>query len=173
MLFMGEEWGTAKPFPFFCDFSGELGEAVRKGRREEFKHDPALLAVEGRAEVPDPQADATFDSAKLDWSEIDQAPHRATLAWYRRILDVRQHHIAPLTAKIMHGGTYAPIGSLAVSVIWQATPDTTLRLDVNLKAEGQRGFAPVEGSVIWQEGAGDASEALGPWSVRCSVSGAS
>ncbi len=72
MLFMGEEWGTAKPFPFFCDFSGELGEAVRRGRREEFKHDPALLTHEGPAEIPDPQAETTFSSAKLDWSEIDR-----------------------------------------------------------------------------------------------------
>ena len=173
MLFMGEEWGTAKPFPFFCDFSGELGEAVRKGRREEFKHDPALRAVEGRAEVPDPQSVATFESAKLDWTEIDQAPHRTTLEWYRRILEVRKHHIAPLTAKIMRGGTYVPIGSLAVSVTWQATAEVTLRLDINLKAEEQRGFAPADDRVVWQEGAGDASGTLGPWSIRCSVSGAS
>ena len=36
LLFMGEEWGCQQPFLFFCDFEGELGEAVRKGRREEF-----------------------------------------------------------------------------------------------------------------------------------------
>ena len=31
MLFMGEEWGAAQPFLFFCDFSGELaaGRAQR------------------------------------------------------------------------------------------------------------------------------------------------
>ncbi len=46
----------------------------------------------------------------------------------------------------MHGGTYVPIGSLAVSVTWQATAGVTLRLDVNLKAEEQHGFAPVDGS---------------------------
>ena len=169
MLFMGEEWGTAKPFPFFCDFSGELGEAVRKGRREEFSHDPALRADEGRGEIPDPQADATFQSAKLDWSEIDHAPHRATLEWYRRLLAVRKDRIAPRTAKIMCGGTSVTIGTLAVSVRWQATPDETLRLDINLKAEEQRGFPPDDGLVIWQEGACGALGALGPWSVRCSV----
>ena len=41
MLFMGEEWGAASPFPFFCDFSGELAEVVRKGRREEFSRFPS------------------------------------------------------------------------------------------------------------------------------------
>ena len=40
MLFMGEEWGATSPFPFFCDFTGELAEAVRKGRREEFSRFP-------------------------------------------------------------------------------------------------------------------------------------
>ena len=40
MLFMGEEWGAKQPFLFFCDFSGELAEAVRKGRREEFSRFP-------------------------------------------------------------------------------------------------------------------------------------
>ncbi len=169
MLFMGEEWGTAKPFPFFCDFSGELGEAVRKGRREEFKHDPALLAGEGRAEIPDPQADATFASAKLDWSEIARPPHRAALEWYKRILGVRKEHIAPLTARILRGGAYVPIGALAVSVLWQATDGVRLRLDINLKPEEQRGFSAADGLVIWQEGTSDPCGALGPWSLRCSV----
>ncbi len=31
MLFMGEEWGARTPFPFFCDFDGELAEAIRQG----------------------------------------------------------------------------------------------------------------------------------------------
>ena len=35
MLFMGEEWAAAQPFPFFAIWT-ELAEAVRKGRREEF-----------------------------------------------------------------------------------------------------------------------------------------
>ena len=36
MLFMGEEWGSRTPFPFFCGFEGDLAEAVRKGRRREY-----------------------------------------------------------------------------------------------------------------------------------------
>ena len=40
MLFMGEEWGAEQPFPFFCDFHGQLADAIRKGRREEFSHFP-------------------------------------------------------------------------------------------------------------------------------------
>ena len=36
LLFMGEEWGSRQPFPFFCDFKGELADAVRNGRKREF-----------------------------------------------------------------------------------------------------------------------------------------
>ena len=50
MLFMGEEWGSKAPFPFFCDFRGELADAVRQGRRREFAGDYAKYGDE----VPDP-----------------------------------------------------------------------------------------------------------------------
>ena len=31
MLFMGEEWGAAQPFPFFCDFGPELADRRAQG----------------------------------------------------------------------------------------------------------------------------------------------
>ena len=164
MLFMGEEWGTGRPFPFFCDFAGALGEAVRQGRREEFRHDPTLLAGH---DVPDPQAEATFLSAKLDWSEIGQPAHRATLAWYRRLLEVRGERIVPLLPAIGHGGTFIETGHLAVTVRWQAGP-MMLRLDANLKAVAQADFETCSGETIWQEGK-TAASILGPWTVRWSV----
>ena len=52
MLFMGEEWGSTKPFPFFCDFRGDLAEAVRSGRRKEFADAYARYGDE----IPDPIA---------------------------------------------------------------------------------------------------------------------
>ncbi len=33
LMFMGDEWGAREPFPFFCDFKGDLADAVRNGRR--------------------------------------------------------------------------------------------------------------------------------------------
>src|SRR6266852_4051700 len=39
LLFMGEEWASERPFLFFCDFAGELAQAVREGRQREFAHD--------------------------------------------------------------------------------------------------------------------------------------
>ncbi len=35
LLFMGDEFRAPSLFPFFCDFSGELGAAVEEGRRRE------------------------------------------------------------------------------------------------------------------------------------------
>lgn len=91
MMFMGEEWGTTSPFPFFCDFSGDLAEAVRQGRRAEFRS-----AYEKYGdEIPDPLSEATFRSAQLDWSELDQATHRARLALVQKLLTIRQAAIIP------------------------------------------------------------------------------
>ena len=79
LLFMGEEWGSARPFPFFCDFHGDLAQAVRNGRREEFKSAYAVLGDD----IPDPLAEDTFRSAMLDWEA------RATPAGQRRLTLVR------------------------------------------------------------------------------------
>ena len=54
MLFMGEEWGSKVPFPFFCDFKGGLAEAVRKGRRNEYAWAYATYGDD----VPDPLSEA-------------------------------------------------------------------------------------------------------------------
>src|SRR5690606_37382395 len=61
MLFMGEEWNARQPFQFFCDFSGELGDDVRRGRREEFRDFPR--------DVPEPQDEKTFLASKLRWED--------------------------------------------------------------------------------------------------------
>lgn len=82
MLWMGEEWGASTPWQFFSDHSGELGEAVRKGRRAEF-------ASHGwdTEDVPDPQAESTFQASKLSW---DEASGSALLAWYRALIALRR-----------------------------------------------------------------------------------
>jgi maltooligosyltrehalose trehalohydrolase len=85
MLFMGEEWGADTPWQYFTDHVEPwLAEAVAKGRREEF-------ASHGwAADVPDPQAGATFLRSKLDWSQHGQAGHRDILAWYTELIAMRR-----------------------------------------------------------------------------------
>jgi maltooligosyltrehalose trehalohydrolase len=85
MLFQGEEWGASSPFPYFTDHQDpELAEAVRRGRTHEFE------AFGWRPDqVPDPQAESTFRSAVLDWSEREREPHAEILAWYRALSRLR------------------------------------------------------------------------------------
>ena len=114
MLFMGEEWGARQPFPYFCDFDGELAEAVRKGRREEFAQFPEFADPAMVARIPDPIAKATFQSAKLDWSRIN-ADH---LAFYRAALAARRaHRPAASAGDRARRSTFVILGEQAVSVV--------------------------------------------------------
>ncbi|MGE5767337.1 MAG: malto-oligosyltrehalose trehalohydrolase, partial [Bacteroidota bacterium] len=60
LLFMGEDWGETHPFAFFTDFHGELADAVREGRRREFRRFPAFADPAARERIPDPNAENTF-----------------------------------------------------------------------------------------------------------------
>jgi maltooligosyltrehalose trehalohydrolase len=86
MLFMGEEWGASTPFPFFADHQDpQVARATIEGRRREFE------AFGWRAQdIPDPQVEATFAAARLDWAELDREPHRAVLDWHRQLAALRR-----------------------------------------------------------------------------------
>lgn len=90
LVFMGQEWASTSPFLFFSDHEGELGEAVRKGRREEFKTFSAFADPAVRDAIPDPQAKSTFEASKLVWDERERAPHVRVLATYRAMLNLRR-----------------------------------------------------------------------------------
>jgi malto-oligosyltrehalose trehalohydrolase len=169
MLFMGEEWGAAQPFPFFCDFGPELADAVRNGRREEFARFPEFRDRKMRERIPDPMAEETFASAKLRWDDIEQMPHAEWLDWYRRILAVRRAEIVPHLAEIRTGGRYEVLGAGAVLVRWTLGASRMLVLAANLTAGPATGFPAKAGRVLWQEGEAGADDTLGPWAVRWSV----
>ncbi len=170
MLFMGEEWQAAQPFPFFCDFSGELAEAVRKGRREEFAKFPEFQDEATRERIPDPQAQATFAAAKLDWGDIERPPHAGWLDWYRRILPRRRQAIVPMLKDGIPGGAghYRILSDGAVVVTWRLRGEDDLTLAANLSDAGVAGFPPLSGTLLWQEGDVD-DDAFGPWTVRWSL----
>jgi maltooligosyltrehalose trehalohydrolase len=106
LLFMGEEWGCRQPFLFFCDFGGELGEAVRNGRREEFKRFASF-----KSEIPDPLAESTFRKSVLDWNKRDAT----WLAHYKKLLQLRARAIAP---RNFGPGKYRMLGERAFEVRW-------------------------------------------------------
>jgi maltooligosyltrehalose trehalohydrolase len=158
MLFMGEEWGATQPFLFFCDFSGELAGAVRKGRREEFSRFPEFADPKRVAKIPDPLAESTFLASKLDWNRVD-AKH---LAYFRELLKARRDHIRPLLPSIRRGGNAQVVGDQAVRVTWQAG-ERQLVLDANLSSSPVI-FPAVAATPFWF--CGDASASFGPWTVR-------
>nr|WP_314073734.1 malto-oligosyltrehalose trehalohydrolase [uncultured Roseococcus sp.] len=84
LIFQGEEAGLDTPFPFFCDFSGDLAEAVRKGRAEEFSHFFAKAS-----DLPDPLDRGTMELAKLPWNCMTPealAPFQALTAQRRKMV---------------------------------------------------------------------------------------
>jgi maltooligosyltrehalose trehalohydrolase len=86
MLFMGEEWGARTPWQFFSYFPDPaLQDAVRDGRTAEFAEHGW-----GDAEVPDPNAEATFVDSKLDWDEAADEPHATLLRVHRELIALRK-----------------------------------------------------------------------------------
>ncbi len=86
MLFMGEEWGSTRPFQFFSSHpEPELARATAEGRKAEF-------AEHGwdADSVPDPQDPATFRRSKLDWAETGKPEHAELQDFYRTLIRLRR-----------------------------------------------------------------------------------
>jgi maltooligosyltrehalose trehalohydrolase len=171
MLFMGEEWNARQPFLFFCDFHGELAEAVRRGRREEFKRFPEFADPAARERIPDPQDPATFHASKLRWEQRQLPESAAALRWYRRALEVRRAHIVPLMREITQAGEWRVMGEGAVYLRWQSARGRELRLSANLSTRAQE-FPYDDGRVLWHEGDKPQEMVLAPWSVRWTLTDA-
>jgi malto-oligosyltrehalose trehalohydrolase len=157
MLFMGEEWGSKRLFPFFCDFHGVLADAVRKGRRKEF----AGAYAKYSDEIPDPLDKSTFQSAILDWESRHRSPGRERLALVQRLLAIRRREVIPRLAGARFGDADAADNGL-LTASWRMGDGATLRLLANLSP---RAIAHKPGQMtstpIW----GETSEMIPPWSV--------
>jgi maltooligosyltrehalose trehalohydrolase len=158
MLFMGEEWGSKVPFPFFCDFGGDLADSVRKGRRVEL----AWAYEEYGDEVPDALDRSTRDSAVLDWSERDKPEARKRLALVRDLLKVRQQQIVPRLAGAAFGEAHAtPDGLLTAH--WRMSDGALLQLVANMSDQAASHPTEMpEGTLIWGRELGDR---VPPWTA--------
>ncbi|MFN2432448.1 MAG: malto-oligosyltrehalose trehalohydrolase [Gemmatimonadota bacterium] len=84
LLFMGEEYGETNPFLYFVSHGDPaLVEAVRDGRRREF------AAFAWRGEIPDPQAEETFERSRIDPDQAARPGHAELLRLYRDLLGLR------------------------------------------------------------------------------------
>jgi maltooligosyltrehalose trehalohydrolase len=162
MLFMGEEWGSKARFPFFCDFPGDLANAVRAGRRREY----AWAYARYGDEVPDPLVPATFRSAVLDWDARNTADGRKRLALVRQLLTIRHKEITPRLAGATFGDAQPDDNGL-LTASWRIGDDATLRLLANLSNTAiAKGPEETTGTAIWGRKPGNQ---LPPWSVFWSL----
>lgn len=85
MLFMGEEFAEKNPFQYFIDH-GDSGliEAVRQGRRREFK------AFNWEGDIPDPQSEETFNACKLNWKFHEDSHQQAMFEFYKELIRIRK-----------------------------------------------------------------------------------
>jgi maltooligosyltrehalose trehalohydrolase len=158
MLFMGEEWGSKAPFPFFCDFQGDLAEAVRTGRRKEF----AGAYAKYGDEIPDPLDPLTFQSAVLDWDSHNAQAGRQRLALVRDLLAMRRREIIPRLAGAAFGDAQAADNGV-LTARWRMGDGATLQLVANLSAgEIVHPRSEARGTPIW---GGETGSLLPPWSV--------
>ncbi|HEY4222218.1 MAG TPA: malto-oligosyltrehalose trehalohydrolase [Myxococcota bacterium] len=146
MLFMGEEWASSSPFPYFTGHDDEaLARAVREGRRREF-----TAFGWSPDQIPDPQATTTWEASRLRFEERSQPPHDRVLAWYRALIALRPRvhgtpcraHAAPSTSTLtMERGALVVCANLgaargrfavpqAVRVALSSTDDAQLRSGV-------------------------------------------
>ena len=172
MLFMGEEWAASTPFPYFCEFSGDLGESVRQGRLEQFASPEQRSDPEYLRSVPDPLSRSTFESAKLNWPESTGGLHAEWLAWYTRILAVRHRVLIPLLLKKLDDlGSFRVLGPRLIEAHWKVD-GRDLRLDANLSDAASDWFPEPLSEVLWHEGPASHEGGLAAWSVRWSLASA-
>lgn len=160
LLFMGDEWGTQRRFPFFCDFHGELAEAVRQGRRKEF----AEAYADSGDGIPDPLLESTVAQTRLDWSEADDEPYRQRRDLVRRLLQARQRWIMPLLPSLKAGDAASVWQGDLLNASWGLNDGRRLSLVANFSGGPQISRA-ARGVTIWGEGA----DRLAPWSVRATL----
>jgi maltooligosyltrehalose trehalohydrolase len=87
LIFMGEEYGEENPFQFFISHTDkQLVEAVRKGRKAEFK------AFHHAADTPDPQSEATFNRSKLNWDSLNEPKQKTLLTYYKTLIALRKNN---------------------------------------------------------------------------------
>ena len=128
---MGDEFASRTPFLFFTDHHGELADAVRNGRRNEFARFPAFSNPVVRERIPDPNAIRTFE-ASIPHRDRELGAEREAL--YQRLLRLRQSEIVPRLKDTRSSGAHA-IGEKAVQASWRLGDGALLSIATNLGRE--------------------------------------
>jgi maltooligosyltrehalose trehalohydrolase len=134
MLFMGEEWGCRTPFLFFTSHNEDLAKLVREGRRREFQHFAAFQDESRRAQIPDPNAPATFAASIARPEEALTGEYAARLAFTRHLLALRRARIVPGILGCRSAGARA-LSDRAVRAAWRLGTGQRLTIASNFGAD--------------------------------------
>jgi malto-oligosyltrehalose trehalohydrolase len=170
MLFMGEEYGALQPFLYFCDYEGELAEAITKGRRGEFAQFTAFADAGALERIPDPNAPGTFEKSRLRWEERAQVGHREWLAYVRELLRLRAERIAPLVPFVRQGAATYEVEGSRLTVSWPTHGQGTLELMANMSDIPSEAAMTRATRLIHSSAASAATAQLQPWEVRWALS---
>jgi maltooligosyltrehalose trehalohydrolase len=132
LLFMGQEFAASTRFAFFADHNEELAKLVHAGRRKFISQFRAYADEAVQQLVPDPRAESTFTSSKLDWREMET--HAEALALHRELLKLRAEDpvISQQDATKLEG---AVLSAQAFVLRWQDSQHGDRLLVVNLDRE--------------------------------------
>jgi maltooligosyltrehalose trehalohydrolase len=146
LLFMDEEYGSTQPFLFFTDYTGDLADAVREGRRREFARFSSFSDEKRRAQIPDPNDARTFaassppetttapardDEAKdrLDWMHF----YKSALTVRAKLITPRLKHGKALDATVLTDENGADANALIAR--WKLGDGETLSFALNLSKQ--------------------------------------
>jgi maltooligosyltrehalose trehalohydrolase len=139
LLFMGDDDGSREPFLFFTDFHDTLADAVREGRRGEFAHFDAFADPARREQIPDPNAETTFESSRPQQKERAGRLARPLSAV------ARPAQTPPHPAPARHPCTGTEVlGDKALTARWRLGNGQQLRIDLNLDAQPQAAQLPAQ-----------------------------
>jgi maltooligosyltrehalose trehalohydrolase len=129
LLFQGQERGSENPFRYFADHHGELGDAVRTGRRAFLAQFVRYAQPEVAAQI-EPSARATFAACVLDRTDTPRA--RRFLALHRDLLARRRDDPVLRAGRRPEG---AALGERAFLLRWLTASGDDRMLLLNLGAD--------------------------------------
>lgn len=170
LLFMGEEWGCAQPFLFFCDFAPELAEKVIAGRRQEFARFSQFSDPKSRERIPNPIYPSTFQQSILDWGSANLSEHNPWLELHRKLLALRREQLIPRLYDLTgQPKSYTQLNQQALSARWVLGDGSELFLIANLGDKAVAGISLPLDHVLFTTHAElserHEAEQLPPWSV--------
>ena len=117
LLFMGEEWGATEPFPFFCDFTGDLARGRARRPQEGIRR---RLCQAWRRNSRSARADERATAPCSTGMRATQPSHAAHLALMRELLAAREQYVVPLLPQMTERKARSRFDSGVLTARWPA-----------------------------------------------------